>query len=47
MIVSFLQGNLVQMPTQRDWLGLFSKTKHCQAGEQIKGHCLVRTEMEV
>lgn len=48
MVLSLLQGNLAQMPAQRDWLGLlFSKTKHCQAGEQIKGHCLVRTEMQV
>lgn len=48
MVLSLLQGNLAQMPAQRDWLGLlFSKTKHRQAGEEIKGHCLARTEMQV
>lgn len=48
MVLSLLQRNLVQMPTQRDWFGLlFSKTKHCKAGKQIKDHCLVRTEMQV
>lgn len=46
MVPSLLQGYLVQTSTERQWLDLiFSKTKHCQAGEQTKGRCLVRTEM--
>lgn len=44
MVLSFLQGNLVQMSTQRDRLGIIlSKTKHCQGREQSRG--LVRTEI--